>query len=186
MRRLAILAAIALATSSCARNSAQDSVDQKTHKMCLQANDYVGCVKAQSGNALTPTRIITQQGGSVIEGNSCPVGYAYSGGGYCTNVIEIRFFAPQRDLEKYGWECEKTLGLCNVGHVDWGRLVERAFIDPKCPLAEPGIGAPNSCAVAKERKTSKLPMACRNGAWDKDHPKCQLPEMKIPSPMDID
>ena len=161
-------------------------VSDEVHKRCKDVKDYLGCVKAQSDNSLAPTRIITQQGGSVIEGNSCPVDYAYSGGGYCTNVVEKRWWAPQKDLQKYGWKCEKTLGLCNMGHVDWGRLVERAFIDPKCPLVEPGIGAPNSCAVAKERKTNKLPMACRNGVWDKDHPKCQLPEMKIPSPMDMD
>ena len=48
MRRLLILVAIALATSSCARNPAQGSVDSKVHKMCLQAKDYLGCVKAQA------------------------------------------------------------------------------------------------------------------------------------------
>ena len=164
----------------------QAGVDPEVHKLCKDVKDYLGCVKAQSGNALAPSRIITQQGGSVIEGNSCPVDYAYSGGGYCTNVVEKRIFAPQRDLQKYGWECEKTLGLCNMGHVDWGRIVERAFIDPKCPLVEPGIGAPNSCAVAKERKTNNLPMACRNGVWDKDHPKCQVKEDRIMSPMDME
>ena len=36
----------------------------------------------------------------------------------------------------------------------------------------------------KSRESS--PMACRNGAWDKNHPKCQLPEKKITSPMDMD
>ena len=36
------------------------------------------------------------------------------------------------------------------------------------------------------KKPSKLPMACRNGTWDKNHPKCQLPENKITSPMDMD
>ena len=29
-------------------------------------------------------------------------------------------------------------------------------------------------------------MACRNGVWDKDHPKCQVKEDRVMSPMDMD
>tara|TARA_Y100001968_G_scaffold79813_1_gene71044 strand:+ start:243 stop:509 length:267 start_codon:yes stop_codon:yes gene_type:complete len=50
-------------------------------------------------------------------GNACPVGYAYAGAGYCKNVVENRFFAGEKDLVRYGWECEKTLGICNAGRV---------------------------------------------------------------------
>ena len=37
-----------------------------------------------------------------------------------------------------------------------------------------------------QKSRESLPMACRNGVWDKNHPKCQLPEEKITSPMDMD
>tara|TARA_Y100001968_G_C19065760_1_gene575916 strand:+ start:149 stop:595 length:447 start_codon:yes stop_codon:yes gene_type:complete len=121
-------------------------------------------------------------------GNACPAGFAYYGDGNCKNVIEnmFRVFNAQRDLHNYGWVCKKTLGLCNIGHVDWGTITEKAYTDWKCPLVEPGIGARNSCAIPKKRgiTKNKLPMACRNGVWDKNHPKCR--KGRIASPMDMD
>ena len=54
-------------------STAKTEIDPKTHKMCLQAQDYKGCVDAQSVN-------------SNKEGNSCPDGYAFIGGGYCREV----------------------------------------------------------------------------------------------------
>ena len=98
-------------------------------------------------------------------GNACPAGYAYAGDGFCKNVVEKRWWAPQKDLKKYGWECEKTLGLCNRGEVDWGEITEKAFTDWRCPLVEPGIGAPNSCAVPikKGKSNNKI-----NSANDMD------------------
>ena len=152
MRKLLIslLAAIALPSSINAE------VDPKVHKLCLPAADYLGCIKGQLGNLAIPSRVINQQGASIIEGNACPRDYAYAGGGYCKNVVEKRMFAPLRELQRYGWVCEKTLGLCNRGHVDWGELTERAYYDPKCPSIEPGIGAPNSCAVPKEKKKKPI------------------------------
>ena len=38
----------------------------------------------------------------------------------------------------------------------------------------------------KKSKKNKLPLACRNGVWDKNHPKCQVKVDKVMSPMDID
>tara|TARA_Y100001968_G_C19296878_1_gene687064 strand:+ start:327 stop:728 length:402 start_codon:yes stop_codon:yes gene_type:complete len=111
-------------------------VDQKDHKMCLAATDYIGCVKAHVGNASTPTRIITQQGGSIIEGNARPIGYAYAGGGYCKNLIQVRALTQLRVLKRYGWECAKFAGMCIHGHPDWGNMTERAFVDPNGPLVE--------------------------------------------------
>ena len=75
MRRLLILAAIALATSSCARNPAQGSVDSKVHKLCLQAKDYIGCVKAQSGQS-NSIEVFNNPGTASARDNSCPAGYA--------------------------------------------------------------------------------------------------------------
>ena len=98
-------------------------------------------------------------------GNACPVGYAYAGAGYCKNVVEDRFLRAERDLVRYGWECEKTLGICNTGRVGWGKRAEKAFTNLRCPLVEPAIGAPDSCAVPikKGKRKNKI-----NSAFDMD------------------
>ena len=56
-----------------------------------------------------------------------------------------------------------------------------------CPAGEPALGWNSTCeAPYIEKLKTKLPLACRNGVWSKDHPKCQLLEKKITSPMDMD
>ena len=37
-----------------------------------------------------------------------------------------------------------------------------------------------------KKSRESLPMACKNGVWGKNHPKCKLPEETITSPMDMD
>ncbi len=201
MRRLAILAAIALTTSSCARNSAQGSVDQKTHKMCLQANDYLGCVKAQSGQATSNEKskkqIIFNPGTATSLGNECPSGYAYTGKGYCAPVrchYEAsfgQFFKGHSDFlgGKSDWKC-KYNAWYGPGLLRLEKETVRIGTNPNCPPGEPALGWNSTCEapyIKKEKKKkNKLPMACRNGVWAKDDPKCQLPEETIPSPMDMD
>ena len=57
-------------------------VDPKIHKLCIEAKDYAGCVRAMNGDAtMTTIREIRSQGADMAEGNQCPSGFAYVGGG---------------------------------------------------------------------------------------------------------
>ena len=62
-------------------------VDSKIHKLCIEAKDYSGCVKAMKGETNQETEFPTTSrfiyGGSDQTGNSCPNGFAYSGASYC-------------------------------------------------------------------------------------------------------
>ena len=51
------LLAISIASASIAIGavSALAEVDPKIHKLCIDAKDYAGCVKSQSGGAITNT-----------------------------------------------------------------------------------------------------------------------------------
>ena len=40
--------------------------------------------------------------------------------------------------------------------------------------------------IEKEKKKKKKPLACRNGTWSPNHPKCKEREERIISPMDMD
>ena len=62
-------------------------VDPKIHKLCIEAKDYAGCVRAMKGDTTTTTiREIRSQGADIAEGNQCPAGFAYVGGGNCMEV----------------------------------------------------------------------------------------------------
>ncbi len=186
MRRLVILATIALATSSCARNPAQGSVDSKTHKMCLQAKDYMGCVKAQTTQSSDIPSNRVFQGKTQLTGNSCPSGTAYSGAGYCTRVVCRDRWTTEPDLRnKQNWKCDFPFFK-----VQWGAATLKATYDRKCPNREPIIGTQSSCTTQADldemqaAKKSKKPLACRNGTWDENHPRCK--DAGISSPMDMD
>ena len=79
------LLAISIASASIAIRTIPvvAEVDAKTHKLCLEAKDYLGCVKVMKGETSSETviRQVQQQGASVTEGNSCPEQHVYSGGG---------------------------------------------------------------------------------------------------------
>ena len=61
-------------------------VDPKIHKLCIEAEDYVGCVRAMKGETMPTSRVINSQGADIAEGNQCPSGFAYVGGG---NYMEV-------------------------------------------------------------------------------------------------
>ena len=81
----------------------------------------------------------------------------------------------------------------------FGRPFE-AKLDRTCPLEEPERGRRNSCqnGLSEEEifestnplikgdtpRKKRLPLACKNGVWDKNHPMCK--EREITSPMDMD
>ena len=63
----------------------------------------------------------------------------------------------------------------------------KSVLDELCPQM------PRLVSEAKQRdllnpkpEKRKLPLACRNGAWDKNHPKCKAPKERITSPMDME
>ena len=100
---LILIASIALP------NAAYANVSLEVHKLCLPAADYAGCVKTMTGNS-GQNRVIMDQGVSLSEGNACPEGYAYKGGGTCQKVecYGSGLFltiggANNPILKKYGW-----------------------------------------------------------------------------------
>ena len=171
---LPLLAALALPTSVNAE------VDPKVHKMCLAANDYLGCVKAQSGTSLQP-RMTIDQGVSLVEGNACPNGFAYVGGGTCQRVecygsglfMTIGGSNDPR-LKDKGWkkQCTRAYPLLR-----FATATTRAYNDPKCPIHEPEIGWRNTCDQAagpitkKEKKESPAGINCDSAVW-RNKPQC--------------
>lgn len=116
-------------------------VDPKIHSLCIDAKDYAGCVKVQTSGGSPDSRVITQQGAPIVEGNSCPEGMAYIGGGTCQQV-----------------ECGNNGGYGHnplLGGKDWscrggnelmlGGSTARAYFDPKCPSITLIPGWKNTC-----------------------------------------
>ncbi|MEN9862006.1 MAG: hypothetical protein RLZZ515_2488 [Cyanobacteriota bacterium] len=57
---------------------AQAEIDPKLHQLCVDARDYTGCIQSnQDGEGSANTLSL----------NPCPAVHAYSGAGYCTQVI---------------------------------------------------------------------------------------------------
>jgi len=109
---------IALGMGFLLPTAANAEVNQKIHKMCLQAKDYLGCVKAQATKSSDIPSLRVIQGKTELTGNSCPNGHAYSGAGYCTQVICVDRFKKHPDFIGKGWSC-KGSGLI-AGKTVWG------------------------------------------------------------------
>ncbi len=138
MKRLLfpLLAALALPTAVNAE------VGPKVHKMCLQAKDYLGCVKAHSGKS-GPTEIITNPGTATSKGNFCPDGYAYAGEGFCKLVLcDLRGGKNSPVLRGKKWRCIPGVGR---GHLRMDARLYRIGNNPNCPNGEPKIGWQSTC-----------------------------------------
>jgi len=130
---------------------AQGQVDPAIHKLCIEAKDYAGCVRAMKGDSSTSgNRVINSQGADIAEGNQCPAGFAYIGGGNCQ---EVRCQYPSSDLGhdqivagKPGWGC-KYNWLRGAGELRLG-AVGRASANKQCPMFEPSPGYNSSCTEA--------------------------------------
>lgn len=127
------------------------NVDPKIHKLCIEAKDYAGCVRAMNGDTSAPVRQVNSQGADIAEGNQCPAGFAYIGGGNCQQVF---CHYPSTDLGhdpivagKPGWGC-KYNWLRGAGEMRLG-AVGRASMNPNCPPGEPPIGYNSTCDVGK-------------------------------------
>jgi hypothetical protein len=136
-------------------------VDPKIHKLCSEAKDYAGCVRAMTGDASPPTttRVITSQGADIAEGNQCPAGSAYVGGGNCQQVTcqynpSLGFVALGHDpilAGKPGWKCKWSFWE-GAGVLRLTGAAFRASNNPTCPMGEPPIGYNSTCQVGTEGK----------------------------------
>ena len=147
MKRLLLLPLLLGLTSP-----AQAGVDPEVHKMCLQAKDYLGCVKAQTDQGIESNMSIDLNN-IMNTGNVCPKGWGYIGGGYCQMVWCTDAFAHDPRLRGKAWVCRGRRGSIQ-GHKSTGLFDNslkfignsaRATTDKKCPLIEPEIGRNNSC-----------------------------------------
>ena len=176
--------------------AAKAEVDSKVHKMCLQAKDYMGCVKAQSKQGATPSskKVIKNLITSERVGNACPEGYAYIMDNLCQKVDCHQgysvFSRRKKDdpivAGKSTWKCPIT-AFEWAGSLRLGALGEIGYT-PACPPGPPRVGWNSTCEAPyiKTRTRRKLPMACQKGIWEIDDPRCQLSEEKIVSPMDME
>ena len=117
-------------------------VDSKAHKMCLQAQDYAGCVRLQSGQS-SQKRLTIDQGVSLAEGNECPPGHAYMGAGYCREVVcQWKGLTQANQLGGKKWRC--TRGPLGGYNLQPGMQV-RAGSNQNCPAGAPKIGWQSTC-----------------------------------------
>ena len=148
------LLAISIASTSIAIGAipALAEVDPKIHKLCIEAKDYAGCVRAMKGDTTTTTiREIRSQGADIAEGNQCPAGFAYVGGGNCMEV-KCRYSASgmgydtghdQRVAGKSNWGCKYS--FWHGAGVVYLEGNARASINSECPKGEPEIGYNSTC-----------------------------------------
>jgi len=123
-------------------------VDPKTHKLCLEAKDYQGCVKAMTtapaDQNKVPSTIRVIEGERELTGNSCPADMAYAGSGWCSNVICVsRSSGHSPGLGGKNWSCPKIFGMGYA--MSWGDSKVKATYDPSCPKEPPEIGWRSSC-----------------------------------------
>ncbi len=146
MKRLLLLPLLIGLTSP-----AQARVDPKVHKLCKDVKDYLGCVKAQSGEVKPKP--------SASLGNRCPIGHAYAGGGQCGDVVPAKSGIAIMTSPAYAiWSWEKynaieAIGIWNAGWTKkprttgfyrLGQLAPAGF-DPQCPKKEPALYTNSSC-----------------------------------------
>ena len=125
----------------------QASVDPEIHKMCIEAKDYLGCVKAMKGdsNSNEENNITVDLDKVRVTGNRCPDGFAYKGAGYCQEIVCLKGGKHDPRLGGKGNTC---LGRPIIGRytMHFGDQTIRATTDERCPLVEPEIGRSNSCS----------------------------------------
>jgi len=142
VRRLFIAALVATTTPVLAQ------VDPKIHKLCIEAKDYQGCVKAmtsspsEKNNSTNTVRIV--EGERELTGNSCPVDMAYAGSGWCSEIVCIsRSSGHSPGLGGKNWSCPRVFGMGYA--MSWGNSKVKATYDPSCPKEPPEIGWRSSC-----------------------------------------
>ena len=157
---------------------AQGQVDPAIHKLCIEAKDYAGCVRAMKGEAEPSRRVINSQGADIAEGNQCPSGWAYVGGGNCQqvkcvydNINGLGFSEghDQRVAGKADWGCKGSFWYgAGVMRLEGNA---RASINTNCPPGEPEIGYNSTCQTAPRGWKTPSQKAERD---EKQSPKCDF------------
>ena len=143
MKRL-LATAIASASIAIGAIPALAEVDPKIHKLCLEAKDYLGCVKAMRGDTMPTSRVINSQGADMAEENQCPSMFAYKGGGNCQEVkCGKSIYGNDERLGGKFWYCKSHLLWRNSLYL--GEKIVRASYSKECPDGEPGIGYNSTC-----------------------------------------
>ena len=134
----------------------QAEVSNKVHKMCLQAKDYLGCVKAQSGSS-NSLEVITNPGTATARGNTCPAGYAYIGQGNCREVRcadrTAGFGGNDEIIRGKKWRCRSI--LFSSFSLTLGGNRKDIGNNPNCPSGEPEIGWTSTCEAPYEEPPKK-------------------------------
>jgi len=129
-------------------------VDPKIHKLCIEAKDYAGCVRAMRGETIPTSRQINSQGADIAEGNACPPGYAHIGGGNCRQVEckygkgsgmghDPRIAGKTMPNGKDRWGCKQV--FIWSGKLALTEEQTRAFNDPNCPPGQLRVGFNSTC-----------------------------------------
>ncbi len=161
---------------STALSPAWASVDPAIHKLCLEAKDYAGCVRAMKGDTSNQVRTINSDGAAIAEGNQCPAGWAYIGSGNCSEVKCVYNTATglgfdtghdQRVAGKANWGCKGSFWY-GAGVMRLEGAI-RASINPDCPPGEPKVGFNSTCQTAPSDWQSPAVQAARVAT---ELPKC--------------
>ena len=125
-------------------------VDSKIHKLCIEAKDYAGCVKAMKGESTS----------EATSNNSCPHGFAYvATNDSCQRVDCAYVWWPNAGGRRHNvvisgksnWECPDkwVLGTLHKGVLTLNE-VSPLINNPDCPPNRPDIGWNNSCETVPE------------------------------------
>ena len=125
------------------------NIDRDIAEMCMKAVDFKGCVETMSGS-FNKKNMILDEGVSLSEGNSCPLGFAYSGSGYCRSVRCVyRSGRNNPDLGGKDYACGNAdfwmSGAIGRLPLEWGSEIIKATFDSKCPAKPPSVGWRSSC-----------------------------------------
>ena len=124
------------------------SVDPEIHKLCIEAKDYAGCVRAMKGESMPTSKAEI--------GNKCQAQFAYIGNGNCQRVgCKYGWWAFGRGNNnqivagKSNWKCKSELrsGLFLSGSLILEEVAPVGF-DENCPAVEPKVGWNSSCETA--------------------------------------
>ena len=125
------------------------AVDNEIHEKCIAAADYRGCVEVFLGKEAEPKRVIMDQGIATNEGNECPYGYGYKGGGYCQEIVcnasGLLGTGHDPTLAAKGHACKNTSIRFGSNQLGWGKDVKRATVNSDCPDIPLKLGWTSTC-----------------------------------------
>ena len=158
-------------------------VDSKIHKLCIEAKDYAGCVRAMKGETMPTSRQINSQGADIAEGNSCPAGFAYIGGGNCQEVkcsYNSSGFNPlghdsliaglKDNKGKDVWGCKYNV-WAGAGVLRLTGGILRTTQNDDCPPGEPTKGFTSTCQTASDNWLNPEAVAAEA---KREGPKCDF------------